>query len=59
MEPSLSPALLSERGGMGWKEVMPTQGSHEAWCFLQPEGLAVLGTKVCSSGKAPQPAPVQ
>lgn len=48
-EPSLRLALLLETGGMGWEEAMPTQTSHEAWHFLQPEGLAVLGTKVCSS----------
>lgn len=58
-EPSLRLALLLERDGMGWEEAMPTQMSHEAWHFLQPEGLAVLGTKVCSSGKASQPVPGQ
>lgn len=58
-EQSLRLALLLERDGMGWEEAMPTQMSHEAWHFLQPEGLAVLGTKVCSSGKASQPVPGQ
>lgn len=58
-ESSLRLALFFERGSMGWEEAMPTQMSHEAWYFLQPEGLAVLRTKVCSSGKASQPVPGQ
>lgn len=36
---------------------MQTRESHGAWCFLQPEGLAVLGTKVYRSGKASQRPP--
>lgn len=53
---------VSEAGfiiSTGWEEAMPTQGSCGARGFLQPEGLAVPGTKTYSSGSASQAAPVQ
>lgn len=40
---------VSEAGfiiSTGWEEAMPTQGSRGTQGFLQPEGLAVLGTKI-------------
>lgn len=36
---------------MGCKEAMPIQGSHEAWCLLQPEGQAVLGQMSAAQGR--------
>lgn len=42
----------------GWEEAEHTQRSRGAWHLLQPQSLAMLGTKVTSSGKASQKAPL-